>query len=86
MVCTINLYNFLFEENEGVGDKGLVAKYSLPFFEEEVLSEDEVRWGIARNVMFCRSHTLEDIIGGQACAGFAITEPVRNHVFGGRNI
>ena len=74
MVGTVNPYNFLFEENEGVGDTGLIAKYSLPFIEEEVLSADEVRRAIARNMTFCRSHTLEDIIGGQARAGFAITD------------
>ena len=74
MVGTINPYNFLFEENEGVGTKGLTAKYSLPFIEEEVLSADEVRQAIAGNMTFCRSHTLEVIIGGQTRAGFAITE------------
>ena len=74
MVGTVNPYTFLFEENEGVGDKGLIAKYSLPFIEEEVLSPDEVRRAVARNMAFCRSHTLEDIIGGKARAGFAITD------------
>ena len=74
MVGTLNPYSFLFEENEGVGDEGLIAKQSLPFVEEEVLSADEVRQAIARNMIFCRSHTLEDIIGGQARAGFAITD------------
>ena len=74
MVGTINPYSFLFEENEGVGDQGLVAKYSLPFIEEEALSADEVSQGLARNMAFCRSHTLEDIIGGQVRAGFAITD------------
>ena len=74
MVGAMNPYNFLFEENEGVGDEGLIAKYSLPFIEEEVLSADEVRRAIARNMVFCRSHTLEEIIGGQARAGFAITD------------
>ena len=74
MVGTINPYNFLFEENEGVGDEGLVAKYSLPFIEEQVLSADEVRRAMARNMVFCRSHTLEDIIGEQARAGFAIID------------
>ena len=74
MVGTINPYNFLFEENEGVGDKGLIAKYSLPFIEEEVLSANEVRRAIARGMIFCRSHTLEAIIGGQLHAGFAITD------------
>ena len=78
MAGTINPYNFLFEDNEGVGDEGLTAKYSLPFVEEEVLSEDEVRQAIARNMMFCRSHTLEDIIGGQARAGFAITDLIES--------
>ena len=74
MVGTINPHSFLFEENEGVGDKGLIARYSLPFVEEEVLPADEVRRAMARNMMFCRSHTLEDIIGGQNRAGFAITD------------
>ena len=74
MVGTINPYSFLFEDNEGVGDQGLTARYSLPFVEEETLSADEVTQAIARNMMFCRSHTLEDIIGGQARAGFAITD------------
>ena len=74
MVGTINPYSFLFEENEGVGDEGLIAKQSLPFVEEEVHSADEVRRAIARNMIFCRSHTLEEIIGGQARAGFAITD------------
>ena len=74
MVGTMNPYSFLFEENEGIGDKGLIAKHSLPFIEEESLSEDEVRRAIARNMIFTRSHTLEDIIGGQARAGFAITD------------
>ena len=74
MVGTINPYSFLFEENEGVGDKGLVAKYSLPFIEEQILSPTEVRKAIARGMIFCRSHTLEDIIGGQTRAGFAITD------------
>ena len=78
MVGTINPYNFLFEENEGDGDKGLIAKHSLPYIEEEVLSEDEVRQAIARNMMFSRSHTLEDIIGGQARAGFAITDLIES--------
>lgn len=35
MVGTMNPYSFLFEEDDGVGDEGLVAKYSLPFVEEE---------------------------------------------------
>ena len=74
MVGTINPYSFLFEENEGVGDQGLIAKYSLPFVVEEVLPADEVRQAMARNMMFCRSHTLEEIVGGQARAGFAITD------------
>ncbi len=74
MVGTMNPYSFLFEENEGVGDQGLIAKYSLPFVEEDVLSADEVRRAIARNMIFCRSHSLEEIIGGQARAGFAITD------------
>ncbi|MYF09573.1 MAG: class I SAM-dependent methyltransferase [Gammaproteobacteria bacterium] len=78
MVGTINPYSFLFEENEGDSDKGLIAKHSLPFIEEEVLSADEVRLAIARNMMFCRSHTLEDIIGGQARAGFAITDLIES--------
>ena len=73
MVGTVNPHSFLFEDNEGVGDKGLVATYSLPFVEEEVLPADEVRRAMARNMMFCRSHTLEEIIGGQTRAGFAIT-------------
>ena len=29
-------------------------------------------------MMFCRSHTLEDIIGGQARAGFAITDLIES--------
>ena len=74
MVGTLNPYCFLFEENEGERDKGLIAKYSLPFIEEDVLSADEVRRAIERNMIFCRSHTLESIIGGQARAGFAITD------------
>lgn len=74
MVGTINPYSFLFEENEGVGDTGLIARYSLPFVEEEVLPADEVRQAMARNMMFCRSHSLEEIVGGQARAGFAITD------------
>lgn len=74
MVGTINPYSFLFEENEGVGDEGLIAKYALPFVEEGTLSADEVRRAIARNMMFCRSHTLEEIIGGQTRAGFAVTD------------
>lgn len=74
MVGTINPYSFLFEENEGDGDEGLIARYALPYIEEDVLSADEVRQAIARNMIFCRSHTLEDIIGGQARAGFAITD------------
>lgn len=48
--------------------------YSLPFVEEEMLSEDEVRRGVARNMMFCRSHTLEDRIGAQVRTGFAIID------------
>ena len=78
MVGTINPYNFQFEDNEGDGDKGLIAKHSLPFVEEEVLSADEVRQATARNMMFCRSHTLEDIISGQARDGFAITDFVES--------
>lgn len=78
MVGTINPFSFLFEENEGSEDKGLTAKYSLPFVEEEILSRDEVERALARNMMFCRSHTLEEIIGGQACAGFAITDLIES--------
>ena len=78
MVGTINPYSFLFEENEGDSDKGLIAKHSLPYIEEEVLSEDELRQAIARNMMFGRSHTLEDIIGGQARAGFAIIDLIES--------
>lgn len=74
MVGTINPYNFLFEENEGVGDAGLVAKYSLPFIEEKILSDGELEAAMQRNMIFCRSHTLEDIIGGQTRAGFAIVD------------
>ena len=80
MVGTVNPYSFLFEENEGVGDKGLIAKHSLPFIEGKVLSEDEVGPAIARNMVFCRSHTLEDIIGGQARAGFAITDLIESRI------
>lgn len=78
MVGTINPYSFLFEENEGLGDSGLIAKYSLPFLEEDELSADEVERAIARGMIFCRSHTMEDIIGGQARAGFAITDLVES--------
>ena len=78
MVGTINPHSFLFEENEGFEDKGLTAKYSLPFVEERVLSADEVERAIARNMIFCRSHTLEDIVGGQGRAGFAITDLIES--------
>ena len=70
MVGTINPYNFFFEENEGSGDRGLVAKYSLPFVEEEVLSADEVSRAFARNMIVSRSHTLEDIVGGPGACRF----------------
>lgn len=78
MVGSINPLNFLFEENEGIGEKGLIAKFSLPFIEEEALSKTEVEQAIARNMIFCRSHTLEDIIGGQARAGFAILDLIES--------
>ena len=42
MVGTINPYSYLFAENEKDGDKGLIAKYSLPFIEEEALTAAEV--------------------------------------------
>ena len=78
MVGTINPYNFLFEENEGTETDGLMAKFSLPFVEEETLSDDEVALAIARNMMFCRSHLLESIIGAQARAGLAIADLIES--------
>ena len=74
MMGSINPLNFLFEDNEGVDDVGLLVRYALPFVEENALDEHALQAALDRNMVFCRSHTLEHLIGGQTRAGFVIAD------------
>ncbi len=54
-------------------DEGLLeVKYKLPYSELESLSKTELEQYMAKQEPLTFSHTLEDQIGGQIAAGFAI--------------
>jgi SAM-dependent methyltransferase len=69
---SINPLNYLFEENEGDEGEGLEVRFSLPYVESETLAPDELQEAISRDMVFTWSHSLEDLIQGQADAGFLI--------------
>tara|TARA_R110002096_G_scaffold16898_10_gene58015 strand:- start:27080 stop:27865 length:786 start_codon:yes stop_codon:yes gene_type:complete len=51
----------------------LVVRHTLPYSDLEDLSDEERSTFIAKNEPFCFSHTLDDLVGGQIKAGFALT-------------
>ena len=69
---SINPVNFLFEENDGSDDRGLVVKHPLPFIERDVLSEAELSAAVAREMTFTWSHSLDELIQGQISCGMVI--------------
>lgn len=69
---SINPLNYLFAENDGSGDEGLMVRYCLPFVESETLTSEELAAAVSRAMVFTWSHTLEDLIQGQIDAGFLI--------------
>ncbi|HSK72038.1 MAG TPA: class I SAM-dependent methyltransferase [Pyrinomonadaceae bacterium] len=65
----IFIFDQKLEEEEGV----LRVKYSLPYSDLESLNVEELNERINRKEPLEFSHTLEEQIGGQIAAGFAIT-------------
>lgn len=66
-----DVYIFDFEAIELRGE--LVVRYALPYADLEHLPEDQLRRAMEEGWALEHSHTLEDQIGGQCDAGFAIT-------------
>ena len=56
-----------------VAEGKLEVRYSLPFSDAETLDPKDREWMIAQKEAFQFGHLLEDQIGGQIAAGFAIT-------------
>ncbi|HUR98346.1 MAG TPA: class I SAM-dependent methyltransferase [Pyrinomonadaceae bacterium] len=63
---------FIFDEFEEETNRELVVRHSLPYSDEESLSDDDLRDLIERGQALEYSHTLEEQIGGQTSAGFHI--------------
>ncbi len=63
---------FLFD-NDQMQEGKLFVRYSIPFSDIKDLSRDELEQFVQSGEALCFGHTLEDQIGGQTDAGFAIT-------------
>lgn len=75
---------YLFDNELGDRTGKLEVKYALPYSDLEHLSEEEQRRYRQEGIPFEFSHTLEDQIGGQIDAGFAITGFYEDHDLPGR--
>lgn len=68
----INPAVYIFDDN--ASNRGeLVVRHSLPYSDQESLTEAEQQQLIEAGEPFMFSHSLEDLIGGQADAGLVIT-------------
>jgi SAM-dependent methyltransferase len=68
----INPAVFIFDD--ALARKGeLLVRHRLPYSDAESLSAEERERLIHAGEPFCFSHSLEDLIGGQTDAGFAVT-------------
>lgn len=68
----VNPVAYLFDLEEM--EKGnLVVRYTIPYADTTQLPKDRLEKRIAKKDTLEFGHTLEDLIGGQAAAGFAIT-------------
>ncbi len=61
----------IFDE-EKYGQGVLLPKYTLPYSDADVLSEEEIRRRREKGIPLEFGHTIEDQIGGQTDAGFVI--------------
>jgi SAM-dependent methyltransferase len=68
-----NPLRYLFDWDQAEQTGVLEVKYALPYSDLTSLSEDELQRWIDANEPLEYSHTLEDQIGGQLAAGFALT-------------
>ena len=68
--CNPIIYAFDYERWE---QGELVVRYPIPMSEADSYDESLKRKMVARNEPFSFAHTLQDQIGGQIAAGFAIT-------------
>ncbi|MCC6415210.1 MAG: class I SAM-dependent methyltransferase [Opitutaceae bacterium] len=69
----MNPAHFWFDHDEAEQTGQLVVKYRLPYADVTSLPADELKARITRGELFEYSHSLDDQIGGQLKAGFAIT-------------
>lgn len=63
------IFDRTLEEKNGI----LSVRHSLPYSDQESLTEEELRQMIRKKEPLEFSHTLEEQIGGQIAAGFCIT-------------
>ncbi len=75
---SMNPLYYLFEENDGTGDEGLMVIYTLPYAEIETLTEEDLETAVQRKMLLTWSHSLEEIIGGQLRAGFRLLDLYEN--------
>ena len=68
-----NSFMFIFDRFKDEEEKILEVKYSLPYSDVEDLSKEELKIFTDKNEPLEYGHTLEQQIGGQIKAGFAIT-------------
>jgi len=67
-----NPVRYLFDR-VGYETGNLVVKHKIPYSDLEVLSEEEIARRNEQGITLQFAHTLDDHIGGQIAAGFAIT-------------
>lgn len=68
-----NPISFIFDEKLEELEGSLRVRHSLPYSDLAALGEEEIKHKIEQNIPLEFGHTLEDQIGGQIAAGFAIT-------------